>query len=204
MRRFCLALIAAAALCSAAAAAGYDDPDAPETERAAREALPNAKRIDVEAKVIDVIGIQSQVAGRVQDLEAALKDLRAKVTEQEIRIELPADVLFDFDKANIRPDADEALRKVATVLRGFAKAPVRIEGHTDGKGKEAYNQKLSERRAESVRDWLVKQAAIDAKRLTVKGWGMTKPIVPNTKPDGRDDPEGRQKNRRVEIIVKKA
>ena len=75
--------------------------------------------------------------------------------------------------------------------------PYRRQGHSD-----AYNQPLSEKRAEAARDWLVKNCGASAARITTKGWGKTKPIVPNTHPDGSDDPDGRKKNPRVEITVR--
>ncbi len=194
----------------APALAAYTDPDAPETEAAARAALPNAIVRDIVATVRDIPGLSRDVAdrgrgieSRVQDLEKAIKDLDAKQTDLEIRIQLPADVLFDFDKANIRPDAHAALRNVAVILRAYSKSPVLIEGHTDAKGKDAYNQKLSERRAASVKAWLAKEAGIEPRRMTTRGWGRQRPIAPNTKPDGKDDPAGRQKNRRVEVVVQK-
>jgi outer membrane protein OmpA-like peptidoglycan-associated protein len=77
---------------------------------------------------------------------------------------------------------------------------VLIEGHTDGKGNDQYNQKLSERRADAVRRWLAEHGIAAA--MTTHGWGKTRPVAPNTKPNGADDPDGRQKNRRVEITVK--
>jgi len=195
-RRWLWAALVALAAGAAAHAAQYTDPYAPETEAAARAALPSAKIVAIEAKVIDIVGAALGIA-------AILKDLDAKVTDREIRITLPADVLFDFDKATIRPDASDALAKVANVLKEYAKAPVDIEGHTDGKGKADYNQRLSERRARSVKDWLVKSGGIAAARMTTKGLGMTKPVAPNTTPAGKDDPAGRQKNRRVELVIHK-
>ena len=78
-----------------------------------------------------------------------------------------------------------------------------IEGHTDGKGKDDYNQKLSERRAQSVRDYFVKDEGLKGLSFSTKGFGKTKPVAPNAREDGSDDPEGRQKNRRVEIVVRK-
>ena len=75
-----------------------------------------------------------------------------------------------------------------------------IEGHTDGKGGDQYNQRLSEQRADSVRRWLVEHGVTTP--MTTHGWGRTRPIAPNIKPNGADDPDGRQKNRRVEITVK--
>jgi outer membrane protein OmpA-like peptidoglycan-associated protein len=194
-RRLAAALVALG-VCTGAQAAQYDDPDAPETQAAARAALTNAKIVAINAKIINIVGI-------VLGIEAILKDLDAKVTEREIRITLPADVLFDFDKATIRADAADALGKVANVLTEYKSAPVDVEGHTDGKGRADYNQKLSERRAQSVKDWLVRNGGIAAARMRVRGYGMTKPVVPNTKADGRDDPEGRQKNRRVEFVIHK-
>jgi outer membrane protein OmpA-like peptidoglycan-associated protein len=109
------------------------------------------------------------------------------VTAQEIRIELAADVLFDFDQAELRPDTLDALRKVATVIASTP-GPVVIEGHTDSKGEEAYNQTLSERRASSVKTWLAREGGIDAARISTHGLGETQPKVPNATPDGSDDP----------------
>lgn len=76
-----------------------------------------------------------------------------------------------------------------------------IEGHTDAKGSEAYNLKLSERRAEAVVEWLAVREGIDTAWLDRRGLGEAQPAAPNARPDGRDDPEGRQRNRRVEVIL---
>lgn len=141
---------------------------------------------------------------RIQDLGGRVQDLNIKETETEIRIEMAADVLFDFDKADIKREARPSLEKVAAVLAGHPRARVSIEGHTDGKGSADYNQKLSERRASSVAHWLEARRELKALGFTPRGFGATKPVAPNTKPDGSDDPDGRQKNRRVEIVVKKA
>ncbi len=133
----------------------------------------------------------------------AQRQLNAQVTEQEVRISLPADILFDFDKADIRPDAADALRQTLTVIRYYEQAPIRVEGHTDSKGSEEYNQELSERRARSVKEWLVSQGNVPTSRITTKGFGESRPRAQNTKPDGSDDPAGRQLNRRVEVIIQK-
>jgi photosystem I P700 chlorophyll a apoprotein A2 len=140
-------------------------------------------------------------AGQTLGLEGALKDLGAEVTETEIRIDLSADVLFDFDSADVKTEAEPSLQNVATVIREHPTARVSIEGHTDGMGADAYNQTLSESRAASVKQWLVSNAQIDGAHITTRGWGESKPIAQNSKPDGSDDPEGRAKNRRVEIVV---
>jgi outer membrane protein OmpA-like peptidoglycan-associated protein len=145
----------------------------------------------------------SAVAGAVVGLDAALKNLGAKVTEAEIRIDLAADVLFDFDKADIKKEAEPSLQNLATVLKANPDAKVSIEGHTDGKGADDYNQKLSDARAASVKQWLVARAQVNGAAITTRGWGKAKPVAHNTKPDGSDDPEGRAKNRRVEVVVRK-
>jgi outer membrane protein OmpA-like peptidoglycan-associated protein len=147
------------------------------------------------------IGIEA--AGKVLGLEAAMKELKAEETSTEIKIDLAADVLFDFDKAEIKKQAEPTLRNLATVLKANPGAKVAIEGHTDGKGADAYNQTLSEQRAASVKQWLVANAQADGGTITTRGWGKTKPVAHNAKPDGSDDPDGRAKNRRVEIVVRK-
>ena len=178
-------LAASAGLCAQAAR----DPDSPEVAAAARAALARAK-------ILDVVGVTRGVNG-------LLSDLGAKVTDKQIQIALSADVLFDFDSFSLRPEATIALQKVAEVLKSYAPAPVLIEGHTDGKGDAAYNMTLSDRRAEAVKRWLTSPGEVEAKRMSSKGWGKTRPVAPNTTPDGADDPAGRQKNRRVEITVTK-
>jgi len=143
------------------------------------------------------------VAGRSADLERALKDLAAVVTPQDIKVNLSADLLFDFDKAELKPAAEPELMKVATVLKSYPNAKVLIEGHTDGKGSDSYNQPLSERRAATVAQWLIARAGLNPANLQTRGFGKTRPVAPNAKPDGSDNPDGRAKNRRVEITVTK-
>lgn len=141
---------------------------------------------------------------RVDDLGGKVQDLQVKETGQEIRIELAADVLFDFDKADLRPAAQKTLHQAAGIIQDKAKGAVRIEGHTDSKGNDAYNQKLSERRAASVKTWFVDKEGLGNVQFSTQGFGAKKPVASNTKPDGLDDPAGRQKNRRVEIIIRKS
>ena len=140
---------------------------------------------------------------RVDDLGGKVQDLQLKETGEEIRIELAADVLFDFDKADLRPAAQQTLHQAAGIIQEKAKGAVRIEGHTDSKGNDAYNQKLSERRAASVKTWFAVKEGLSKVQFATQGFGAKKPVASNAKPDGSDDPEGRQKNRRVEIIIKK-
>jgi outer membrane protein OmpA-like peptidoglycan-associated protein len=156
----------------------------------------------LQATATNLVGLSLAVGGRVDSLNAALKDLGARTTDTEIQIDLASDVMFDFDKATLRPTALPSLQKVVTVMHAYPAYTCTIGGHTDGKGDKAYNQKLSERRADSVKTWLVAHGASNP--ITARGFGETKPIAPNKKPDGSDDPVGRQKNRRVEITLHKS
>jgi outer membrane protein OmpA-like peptidoglycan-associated protein len=123
-------------------------------------------------------------------------------TAKEIHVVLAADVLFDFDKATIRTDAASALKQAADVIRQHH-GTVRIEGHTDSKGGSAYNMSLSNQRAAAVETWLVRNEGFDVATFSTKGFGATRPVAANTNPDGSDNPEGRQRNRRVELVVPK-
>jgi outer membrane protein OmpA-like peptidoglycan-associated protein len=174
--------------CSASAQTKYADPDSSAVQAAARAALTHAK-------VVDIVGVTSGI-------QSVLQDLGAKVTAHEVKIELNADVLFDFDKYNLKPEATESLKKVGQVVQGYPNAPLLIEGHTDGVGTHAHNMKLSDDRAASVKNWLVQNAGIQGSGITTRGWGETKPVAPNTNPNGSDNPAGRQKNRRVEITIR--
>jgi len=140
---------------------------------------------------------------RVEDLGGKVEDLRVKESTTEVRVEMAADILFDFDKAIIKPQADAALHQLSALIVSRGKGNVRIEGYTDAKGSDLHNQNLSLRRAESVRSWLAEKSAIDWARMTAEGMGAKNPVAPNTKPDGSDDPDGRQRNRRVEIVIAK-
>lgn len=129
--------------------------------------------------------------------------IEVQETAQELRVELAADVLFDFDKADIRPDAAATLSEAAQLIREKARGPVRVEGHTDAKGGDAYNQKLSERRAMAVAAWLAGKGGLKGTVFRTAGFGARQPVAPNRKTDGSDDPEGRQKNRRVSLVMTK-
>lgn len=104
-------------------------------------------------------------------------------------------VRFDFDKANIRPDARAILDEAVHTLKSEGEVDVVVEGHTDSRGTEAYNLKLSQRRADAVRQYLAGHG-VDPKRLTVEAYGESRPVANN------DTEEGRAQNRRVELNVK--
>lgn len=137
------------------------------------------------------------------DLAARTTALQVHESSSEIRIEMSADVLFDFDKATLSAKAQDSLEQAASIIREKAKGQVRIDGHTDSKGDERYNLRLSERRASAVKMWFVQKAGLADSRFVTHGYGEQRPVVSNTKPDGSDDPDGRQKNRRVEIVFSK-
>ena len=103
-------------------------------------------------------------------------------------------VQFEFDKSDIRPDAGVILDEAANQLSQIPGARVSVDGHTDSRGSDAYNQALSERRAASVREYLVNKG-VDASRLSSNGYGEAQPVADNASDDGR------ALNRRVELKV---
>ena len=111
-------------------------------------------------------------------------------------------VTFEFDSDKLTTEATKRLDNVVNALKGSPDIEVRIEGHTDSRGTDAYNLKLSDDRAASVRKYLVDHG-VDSGRLTSKGYGESQPVAPNAEPDGSDNPEGRAKNRRVELEITK-
>lgn len=133
------------------------------------------------------------IAGCRDAVYAALAELEAPVEEAlPDRISLSADVLFDFDKAEIKPEFTAEIDAAAELLLANPDVTVRIDGHTDSIGTEEYNQGLSERRAEAVASYL-EAAGVSRDRMTVAGFGETQPVASN------DTAEGRALNRRVEI-----
>jgi photosystem I P700 chlorophyll a apoprotein A2 len=152
-------------------------------------------------------GVNSQAQSQQVEVSQAqvqqiISDLDAQQTSEGLQINLPESILFDFDKYDLRADAQPTLEKVSKLINYYKNAPVDIAGHTDSKGSDTYNQQLSENRANAVKNALVTQFGIDSNRLNAKGFGESQPIAANTKSDGSDDPAGRQKNRRVEVVVK--
>ena len=116
-------------------------------------------------------------------------------------VDLAADVLFAFDSDKLTPAAQAELQDTAKLIRDKAKGPVRVEGHTDSVGSQAYNLGLSERRARAVRDALNQLLGDRPTQFSVKGFGASKPIAPNKNPDGSDNPKGRARNRRVTVAI---
>jgi outer membrane protein OmpA-like peptidoglycan-associated protein len=105
-----------------------------------------------------------------------------------------SDVLFDFNKYTLKPEAREKLAKVSGILLGYPNLKLQVEGYTDNIGSEEYNQKLSEERADSVRTYLVSQSVTDS-NVTAAGFGKSHPVADNSTSAGRAE------NRRVELVV---
>jgi outer membrane protein OmpA-like peptidoglycan-associated protein len=105
-----------------------------------------------------------------------------------------SDVLFDTGSYTLKPGAREKLAKISGVLLSHPGLSMQIEGHTDSVGTDEFNQQLSERRSGMVRDFLVDQG-VAASTITARGFGKTQPVATN------DTPEGRQRNRRVDLVV---
>ncbi|MFT3697052.1 MAG: OmpA family protein [Kofleriaceae bacterium] len=129
------------------------------------------------------------------DLGKALTELGGEATKDGIRVRLDASVLFDLDKAALKPAAKKALDKLATVLKAYPNATVAVNGHTSSEGEAAHNQKLSEERAATVKDALVKLVP-NTVAFTTAGFGASQPITDNK------TEKTRAPNRRVEIFVK--
>ena len=135
------------------------------------------------------------VSGQSLGIEGALKDLNASVTPAGIAINLAADVLFDVDKSDLKATAEAGLQKLLTVVNGKATSTVSVVGHTDTRGEAAYNQALSERRANAVKAWLVAHG-VPATRVNASGAGESRPRA------SADTDEAHRANRRVEIEIK--
>jgi outer membrane protein OmpA-like peptidoglycan-associated protein len=110
---------------------------------------------------------------------------------------MPTDLLFDYDSANLREGATTSLQKLGRLILGNPDAVFKVEGHTDSFGTDEYNMNLSQRRAETVRDWLVQYMGIEPDRIQTQGYGKTRLIVPADR-----SVEEQQLNRRVEIVIR--
>ncbi|MCB1777450.1 MAG: OmpA family protein [Candidatus Competibacteraceae bacterium] len=114
---------------------------------------------------------------------------------------LGADAYFDFDRATIKPAGRAKLDRLSSDLRRVASvSSILIVGHTDSKGSEEYNFRLGQRRADSVANYLVSRG-VPASLISTQSRGELDPVAPNTRPNGRDNPQGRALNRRVVITV---
>ena len=188
-------------------------PDDPKAEAAAREAVkglgPTHGALKVAGTSLDITGFRGltvaskkeKIKGLSLKAEKLLEELGAEKVGQKIQVSLSGDVLFDFDKWDIKEEAEKTLMKLANAIRNLKIKEILVEGHTDSKGSEKYNLALSRRRADAVKAWFIEKGGLKGIKILTKGYGESKPIAPNTNPDGSDNPKGRAKNRRVEIFV---
>jgi outer membrane protein OmpA-like peptidoglycan-associated protein len=144
-------------------------------------------------------GATGAIIGREMDkqaaeIEQAVPDAKVERVGEGIVVEFSSAVLFGFDQADLSADAKANLDKLVTVLNTYPDTNIEVQGHTDSKGSENYNQNLSVRRATSVSDYLVANQ-ITAGRITTRGFGETMPEYDN------ETEEGRAQNRRVEFLI---
>lgn len=111
-----------------------------------------------------------------------------------LAVTFKSDMLYDVDSAALKPGAYPEIQRVAEVLNQYPQTRITVAGHTDSTGSEEYNQQLSERRAQNVKDALI-QSGVQASRITTVGYGETQPVASNY------TPEGRQLNRRVVVTI---
>jgi OOP family OmpA-OmpF porin len=108
---------------------------------------------------------------------------------------LTLQVLFDVDKSSITEAGQKELQKAVAFVKKYPGAKIEVGGHTDSTGPDAYNQKLSERRATAVKDYLIKEAGVESSKIAAVGYGEAKPVADNK------TAAGRAQNRRVEILI---
>src|SRR6201993_3565001 len=178
-----------------------------EAEAAAARAKAEADAAAARAKAeADALRAREEAAqAEAERSRKAAAELRAQLLDQFNRVletrDTPrglvvnmGDVLFDFGKYNLRSEAREKLAKLSGIILAHPGLKLAVEGHTDSVGSDESNQKLSQQRADTVRSYLIEQGLQDASVLSM-GFGKTSPVADN------DTPAGRQKNRRVEIVV---
>jgi outer membrane protein OmpA-like peptidoglycan-associated protein len=178
------------------ALAEADSQRAREDEQEAREDAESARQVADEA-VAEAERIRKEAEAELNRLHEALGQIaETRRTALGLVMNLGSDALkFDFDKADLKPENRELLSRIAGILMASSQDyTITVNGHTDYIGSEGYNQELSERRAETVRHYLI-EAGLPNDLMTVKGWGKSQPLVP-----GESD-AARAKNRRVEIGI---
>ncbi|MEA3213835.1 MAG: hypothetical protein QOE70_6892 [Chthoniobacter sp.] len=174
--------------------------DSPRSPRQPTLNLPPSK------KVGNGVGTSEGIPGTMS-IDRAL-EMTGPLPAGNKPIGMPGGALYEYDSADLKSEAIDQLQKLGELIKRNPKATFSIEGHTDSLGDPTYNQSLSERRADAVRNWLVANMRILPDRIQTKGFGSTKPIVP-PRPVDRSNPAAleleiarQQPNRRVEIVIK--
>ncbi|MDD4227366.1 MAG: OmpA family protein [Mariniphaga sp.] len=131
---------------------------------------------------------------QAEELEKELENAKVERVGEGIQVTMESGILFGFDSSDLMATAKEELVSMANVLNNYPDTKIQVDGHTDSAGSDSYNQKLSERRAKSVADYLL-SLGVTNDRITEKGFGETMPVADN------NTDEGRALNRRVEIGI---
>jgi outer membrane protein OmpA-like peptidoglycan-associated protein len=183
-------------------------------EEAAARAAAEEKRAALERREAELILKVGEAQSEARQARAEKQRLERRMLREQRRLERAlgqiaetrrealgltmtldsSQIEFDFDKATLRPENRETLSRIAGVLLTFEDISVQVVGHTDDVGSAEYNRQLSLERAATVRDYLV-EAGLDSEVLSIKGLGKGSPLVAGT------DPESRQRNRRVELLI---
>jgi outer membrane protein OmpA-like peptidoglycan-associated protein len=144
-------------------------------------------------------GVTGAVIGKKMDKQA--KEIENKVpgakvdrVEEGIVVEFNEKILFGYDRADLSASAEDNLDKLVTILKEYPDTNIEVQGHTDSKGTEAYNQSLSERRAGAVASYL-RNRGLSSSRVITRGYGETAPVASN------DSDAGRSQNRRVNFLI---
>ena len=138
--------------------------------------------------------IGNKMDKQAEEIKNTVPDAKVERVGEGIIVEFSSNILFGFDQSTLSDDAKVNLDKLVTVLNHYPDTDIELQGHTDSKGSESYNQALSERRASEVFYYL-SQKGIAGTRMTIKGFGETVPKYNN------DTEEGRAQNRRVEFLI---
>ena len=186
----------AASQIASAAAVSVATADADQAHQTAQQAQSDADQARIATSVAqenerhaegDQAALRAKLADQLNSILQTHDSVRGRIVNM-------SDVLFDTGKYTLKPGAREKLAKVAGILLAYPGLAIEVGGYTDNVGTDAMNQKLSENRADSVRDYLVQQSVATAS-VTAKGFGNTDPVAQN------GDASGRQQNRRVELVV---
>lgn len=167
-------------------------------QQAARRAEADARAAEAQAQTAKAQQAQQQATTQTEQMRERLKQqlnevLATKETARGLIINM-SDVLFAFNKYELKPDAREKLAKVSGILLAYPGLKLQVEGYTDNVGSDPYNQKLSQQRADAVRDYLVSQG-VAAQNITSTGYGKADPVADNSTANGR------AQNRRVQLVV---
>ncbi|MGA2114318.1 MAG: OmpA family protein [Bryobacteraceae bacterium] len=177
-----------------AAAQAQQEKAAADAARAAALLQQQAAQAEAEKAQMAAQTAESEKAELRERLRQQLNQiLETRETARGLIVNI-TDVLFDFDKYTLKPGARETMAKVSGILLAYPGLKIQLEGHTDSIGSDEYNQTLSEQRADAVRDYLIGQGVSEA-TVSAVGLGKSNPVASN------DTAEGRQRNRRVEMVV---